>query len=585
MVYLENKGKRSIFRKIKVVKLWGEKVKKNLVLLLIFFICYNIYGRIEINTLKEIKLEQELELKNIVLSDALAVISKESGITVIADEKAKDIVLDLFFAKGENFENILEAIALTNNLKMGNIGEMLVLSKRNSNITGEMTLAGKVLVEGYNNGIQGVKVTVKKSSANPVYTAYGGNFVINDLNPGVYVVKFEKKGFFTSGQIVNIDKNVNIITATIERDKGSSEKLEEENKFDDILEKTFIDGEEFYTEKIRLTNISSEEILNILKNSFGESIRVSSIPKMNMVVIIGKKDSVISSLRLIKELDRDIQQVRITTQILDVTDNLFESLGFDWLYNNSGNVERNQGTDISLIGKAAVEGTGVAFASGINLIRQFNDGNDVLGLGISLLQATQDLVISAMPSILVADGEEGKFKITEEVIVGEEKKENDNTEKTTYTPLFKEAGIILKVKPLIKENGIVFLKVMIEVSNFKLKKSEQGNVVSDGGTYNSDGGSKIGRSIETTVKMRDGETIFIGGLKRAVVQNLDSRVPFLGTLPVINIFFKNQSVKKEMTDIYIKLKVDIEKDSWEKDSFEKTEMHQNIKDRKIYPVF
>ena len=47
-------------------------------------------------------------------------------------------------------------------------------------------------------------------------------------------------------------------------------------------------------------------------------------------------------------------------------------------------------------------------------------------------------------------------------------------------------------------------------------------------------------------------------------------------------------IKKEITDIYIKLKVDIEKDTWEKDSFDKIELHQKIKDiknRKIYPVF
>ncbi|EHO79026.1 secretin N-terminal domain-containing protein [Fusobacterium ulcerans] len=538
--------------------------------------------------LKKIKLEQELELKNIILSDALAVISKESGMTVIADDKAKDIVLDLFFAKGENFENILEGITLTNNLKISTINEMLVLSKRNSNISGEMALGGKVLIEGYDKGIEGVKITVQKSSSNPIYTTYGGNFVINDLNPGIYVVKFEKKGFLTSGQIINIDKNINIVTVSMERDKKNSEKIKEEKDINDIMEKTFINGEEFYTERIKLVNISADEVSAILKNSFGESIRVSSIPKMNIIIIVGKKDSTVSAVRLVKELDKEIQQVRITSQILDVTDNLFENLGFDWLYSNSGSIEKNKGLDISLIGKAAVEGAGVSFGSGINLIRQFNDGNDILGLGINLLQATQDLVISAMPSILVADGEEGEFKITEEVIVGEEKKENDNTEKTTYTPLFREAGIILKVKPLIKENGIIFLKVMIEVSNFRLKKSEQENISSDGGTYNSEGGSKIGRSIETTVKMKDGETIFIGGLKRAVVQNLDSRIPFLGTLPVINIFFKNQSVKREITDIYIKLKVDIEKDSWEKDSFDKTELHQKIKDieeRKIYPVF
>lgn len=566
----------------------GRKCEKNLVLLLIFFICYNIYGKMEKVPLKKIKLEQELELKNIILSDALAVISKESGMTVIADDKAKDIVLDLFFAKGENFENILEGITLTNNLKISTINEMLVLSKRNSNISGEMALGGKVLIEGYDKGIEGVKITVQKSSSNPIYTTYGGNFVINDLNPGIYVVKFEKKGFLTSGQIINIDKNINIVTVSMERDKKNSEKIKEEKDINDIMEKTFINGEEFYTERIKLVNISADEVSAILKNSFGESIRVSSIPKMNIIIIVGKKDSTVSAVRLVKELDKEIQQVRITSQILDVTDNLFENLGFDWLYSNSGSIEKNKGLDISLIGKAAVEGAGVSFGSGINLIRQFNDGNDILGLGINLLQATQDLVISAMPSILVADGEEGEFKITEEVIVGEEKKENDNTEKTTYTPLFREAGIILKVKPLIKENGIIFLKVMIEVSNFRLKKSEQENISSDGGTYNSEGGSKIGRSIETTVKMKDGETIFIGGLKRAVVQNLDSRIPFLGTLPVINIFFKNQSVKREITDIYIKLKVDIEKDSWEKDSFDKTELHQKIKDieeRKIYPVF
>lgn len=563
-------------------------MKKTLILLLIFFICYNIYGKIEKKSLREIKLEQELELKNIVLSDALAVISKESRISIIADDKAKDIVLDLFFAKGENFENILDGIAATNNLKISTISEMLILSKRNSNISGEMALGGKVLIDGYDNGIEGVKITVQKSSSSPVYTTYGGNFVINDLNPGIYVVKFEKAGFLTVGQIINIDKSINTITVSMERDKNNSEKVKEEKDINNIMEKTFINGEEFYTEKIKLMNISSDDVSNILKNSFGEEVRISSIPKMNIVIIVGKKDSTMSAIKLVKELDKEIQQVRITSQILDVTDNLFETLGFDWLYNNVGSVEKNSGLDISLIGKAALDSAGVSFGSGINLVRQFNNGNDVLGLGINLLQATQDLVISAMPSILVADGEEGEFKITEEVIVGEEKKENDNTEKTTYTPLFREAGIILKVKPLIKENGTIFLKVMIEVSNFRLKKNEKENMISEGGTYNSEGGSKIGRSIETTVKMRDGETIFIGGLKRAVIQNLDSQVPFLGTLPVINIFFKNQSVKKEITDIYKKLKVDIEKDTWEKDSFDKIELHQKIKDiknRKIYPVF
>ena len=280
-------------------------MKKNLVLLLIFFICYNIYGQMENTSLKEIKLEQELELKNVVLSDALAVISKESKMTVIADDKAKDIILDLFFAKGENFENILDGIAITNNLKISNIDEMLVLSKRNSNISGEMALGGRVLIDGYDKGIEGVKITVQKSSSVPTYTTYGGNFVINDLNPGIYVVKFEKKGFLTSGQIINIDKNINTVTVSMERNKNSSEKIREEKQINGVMEKTFINGEEFYAERIKLVNISADEVSSILKNSFGDGIRVSSIPKMNMIIIVGKKDSTVSAVRFVKELDRE----------------------------------------------------------------------------------------------------------------------------------------------------------------------------------------------------------------------------------------------------------------------------------------
>jgi general secretion pathway protein D len=73
-------------------------------------------------------------------------------------------------------------------------------------------------------------------------------------------------------------------------------------------------------------NISSDDVSNILKNSFGEEVRISSIPKMNIVIIVGKKDSTMSAIKLVKELDKEIQQVRITSQILDVTDNLFINL-------------------------------------------------------------------------------------------------------------------------------------------------------------------------------------------------------------------------------------------------------------------
>ena len=558
-------------------------MKKYLVLLLIFFICYNSYGTVKKENFKPIVLEQDLELNDMFLSDVLAILSRELDKSIIADEKCKDLKLDLFFSKGERLDNILESICLVNNLKMKKIDDIMIFSKINIPSSGESTLAGKVLVKGYDKGIKNVKVTVNNSMTNPVFTTYGGNFVINDLNPGIYVVKFEKEGFFTEGQLVNIDKNINMVTAVLEKNNNSSIK---NNSFKENYENSsIINGKEVFTKQIQLYNITSEEIRDIITSIYGSSLTVTTIPRFSTLVLTGEEKNISEALKLIKELDKDTKQVRITSQILDITDNLFEELGFDWLYDANASPTKND-LDVGILSNSSITGAGTVFGSTIGLVRQFNGGSDVLKAGINILQSTQDLVISAVPSIVVADREEGQFKIIEEVIVGEEKRENDNTEKTTYTPLFKEAGIILKVKPTIKENGIVILKIKVEVSNFKLKKSE--DLSDETGTYNSEGGSKVGRSIETTVHMKNGQTIFIGGLKRAIVHNLRSQVPLLGDIPALKIFFRNKSVKKEITDVYVRLKVNIEEDEKETDEFDRTEIHKRTEDiikSKIYPVF
>ncbi|MDR1831812.1 MAG: hypothetical protein LBQ97_03650 [Fusobacteriaceae bacterium] len=237
-----------------------------------------------------------------------------------------------------------------------------------------------------------------------------------------------------------------------------------------------------------------------------------------------------------------------------MSDNLFTELGFDWVYSSNGGITEARGTNASLLKSAVVDGLGSNYSAGFGLVRQFRGGKDMLSVGLHMLEANQDLVISAIPSILIADGETGEFKIAEEVIVGESKDENDETGKTTYTPLFREAGIILNVQPFIQDDDTILLKVKIEVSNFKLRKE---NSSEDTGTYNAEGGSKVGRSVVTTIRVKNGETIFIGGLKRAIMHNLQSKVPVLGDVPLLGKLFRRKSVKNETTDIYIKMTVDV----------------------------
>ena len=554
-------------------------MKKYLVLLLIFFICYNSNGETKNKQLSLIKIEQDLELKDMMLSDVVAILSKEFKRSIIIDDKSKDIKLDMFFSKGESLKNILESICVANELKLREIDEIILLSKNKENNLDEVILAGQVVDERDRQGLKGVKITIKDLVINSIITTYDGNFVINNLNPGIYMVKFEKVGYESTSKIIKLVENINDLE--IKMRKNSDKNISQKN----LLKDESINFKEFCSKKVRLKNIDFKEIEKIIIRIYGDVVDIVSLEKSNSIVITGNKRFVAEVEEFIKEIDKEVKQVRITSQIFDVTENLFEELGFDWLYSSSGSIEKNSGTDIGLLGNSSVEGAGSILSSGISLIRQFNSGSDILGMGLNLLQSTQDLVITAMPSIVVTDGAEGEFKITEEVIVGEEKQENDNTEKTTYTPIFKEAGIILKVTPTIEENGVIFLKIKIEVSNFKLKKVKNENIAEDTGTYNSNGGSKIGRSIETTVKMRSGETIFIGGLKRSATYDIDSQVPLLGDVPVLGIFFKSKELKKEKTDIYVRLKVDIEEENEEKKFNEINKQVEEIENRKIYPAF
>lgn len=253
-----------------------------------------------------------------------------------------------------------------------------------------------------------------------------------------------------------------------------------------------------------------------------------------------------------------VKQVRITAQMLDVTDNLFEDLGFSWIYGANEKNYKNNAINVGIFEKGAIESMGVIYPLSVGFVKTFNSGEDILNLAINLLQATQDLVVSAIPTILVLDGHEGEFKITEEVIAGQSRVRYDEDDETMYTPIFKEAGTILKVKPIICGDGTIQMDLKVEVSNFKLRKSikEETEEV-NGGTFNENGGSKVSRSIETIVRIGDGETIFIGGLKRAVSQSGTSKVPMIGDVPLVGVFFKNQTVRSEGTDLFIKLRADI----------------------------
>ena len=59
------------------------------------------------------------------------------------------------------------------------------------------------------------------------------------------------------------------------------------------------------------------------------------------------------------------------------------------------------------------------------------------------------------------------------------------------------------------------------------------------------------RSVESKVKIWDGETIVLGGLIRENVITVDDKIPFLADIPVVGRLFRNKGESRQKSNLLI----------------------------------
>ncbi|MDP6045994.1 MAG: type II and III secretion system protein, partial [Phycisphaerae bacterium] len=111
---------------------------------------------------------------------------------------------------------------------------------------------------------------------------------------------------------------------------------------------------------------------------------------------------------------------------------------------------------------------------------------------------------------------------------------------------YEDVGIILETTPRINPEGEIKLEVKAEISS-----------ISDSDSVEiSEGVNAIvlnNRSATTTVTVKDGHTIVIGGLITTQDNNTEKKVPFLGDLPILGELFKSTTITKNRTELLIVL--------------------------------
>ncbi|QEM68881.1 pilus assembly protein CpaC [Geobacter sp. FeAm09] len=133
--------------------------------------------------------------------------------------------------------------------------------------------------------------------------------------------------------------------------------------------------------------------------------------------------------------------------------------------------------------------------------------------------------ILAEPNMLVKSGQEGNFlagsKIPYSVLLS-----SGGT--TTTTIVFQDVGVKLKFKPEVLENGLI---------NLKLDPAE---VSSISGTLAVNGYPIIDiRTLQTSVELKDGESLVLAGLLQEEAIKTMSKIPLLGDIPILGALFRS----------------------------------------------
>jgi general secretion pathway protein D len=256
----------------------------------------------------------------------------------------------------------------------------------------------------------------------------------------------------------------------------------------------------------------------------------------NTIVILATPEDYTLMYETIQKIDIVPRQVMIEVLIAEVTLGDDLQFGIEWSI------------------KAKVDSGFISMGFNTGLDRTKAQGFTFLGIDrtgliqgfLQALAAESKVNVLASPHILAADNREARIQIGNQVpIVTSETP--ISTTGTTGTSIsrsiqYKDTGVILKIKPLINESGLVSLDLSQEVSDYFLQN-----------IYGSDYPVITKREATTNLVAQDGETIVIGGLIQENFKRTRAGIPFLSKIPLLGWLFSNTSDSDKRTEVIMLL--------------------------------
>ena len=272
---------------------------------------------------------------------------------------------------------------------------------------------------------------------------------------------------------------------------------------------------------IKLKHLEPEKV----KEQFEPLLnRVIPNPEEHTVTLVGPTPALHRVQTKLAQLDQERQQVNIKASVIEISKGKARKIGLSY-----GSEPWSKDTSVS----------------GYN------------GFKFSVVGSHEESLahgnVLAKPDITTFDGKEAKILMGDRVPVFTSTTSGFNVSDTSINVEYHEVGVKLEVIPRINDDDKETITMVIKPSVSTISQwVESGNnkapQISE-------------RSAETTIRVKSGQTIILGGLlKEEEIKNI-KQIPFLSKLPILGELFKSRSTDKRNSEVIIAITPTIVKDA------------------------
>lgn len=291
-------------------------------------------------------------------------------------------------------------------------------------------------------------------------------------------------------------------------------------------------GEFVETEQRKLIETLNVDQLGSAARLLEREVTIVGDTKSNSVLVSASPRYLERVKQMINELDVDPPQVLIQVLLAEVTIDRTDDWGVD--FNFEAGLDSANITGGYNLATAFVSGLGVP-----NLAISSGD----FDLLIRAMQSQGRLQVLSNPTVMAVNNEPARIQVGETIRLPESTSFDQGSQQSSVVP--EDIGVILDVTPSINPDGFVRMVIKPEISELSARTTQ----------ISEDFESPIitRRTASTTVTVKDGQTIIIGGLISDRYERRDRKVPVLGDFPLIGPLFRSETVNTAKTELLIVL--------------------------------